>query len=250
MWVATAAAEVLTHLGRAAVPPLIEAFEKGSTDRRMSISRVLGEIGPDASAATAMLEKAAASAPSSLRERIQSALARIKAKPPAASAVGAGEPAAGPVAGSRLLRPTVNAAQDAARVAAVPRPRPGCRLHGNRIPARLVGQRAETPLADFRAGQGVFVGRHCRRETLSPWATGPARTRPRPSSCWPSTWRRAASSGPRPSDRPRKTAPVALPRWMATGCTPSGPTATWCAWRRPAAGSCGGSTSFATSAVR
>ena len=94
MWVATAAAEVLSGLGRAAVPHLIDGFDKGSTDTRLIICRVLGGIGPDAAAATATLEKAAASAPPGLRERINSALAQIQAKP-VVPAVHAGEPTRG-----------------------------------------------------------------------------------------------------------------------------------------------------------
>ena len=113
MWVATAAAEVLSGLGRAAVPHLIDSFDNGSIDARPLICRVLGAIGPDAAAATATLEKAAASAPPGLRERINLALAQIQAKP-VASAVHAGDqPMASPAAGSRLLRPTLNAAQGA-----------------------------------------------------------------------------------------------------------------------------------------
>ncbi len=97
MWVATAAAEVLGGMGRAAVPHLIEGFEKGPINTRPLICRVLGTIGPDAVAATATLEKAAASAPPGLlRDRIDLALAQIRAKPVV--------PATLPSNGSRLRR--------------------------------------------------------------------------------------------------------------------------------------------------
>jgi len=114
MWVATAAAEVLSGLGRAAVPHLIAGFEKGPINTRPLICRILGTIGPDAAAATATLEKAAVSAPPGLlRDRINSALAQIRAKP-AVPAVHAGDqPGVSPAAGIRLLRPTLNAAQNA-----------------------------------------------------------------------------------------------------------------------------------------
>ena len=115
MWVATAAVEVLSGLGRAAVPPLIDGFNKGSTDVRMSICRALGAIGPDAAAATATLEKAEASAPLGLQERIKSALALIQAKPAVPAVPTSGQPTASPVAGSRLLRPTLSASQGAAQ---------------------------------------------------------------------------------------------------------------------------------------
>gem|GEM_PF-144228 len=112
MWVATAAAEVLSGLGRAAVPHLIEGFDKGSSDTRMLICRVLGAIGPDAAAAAATLEKAARSAPPGLRDRINSTLAQIQAKPVVPAVHAGDQPAASPH-GSRLLHPTPWTAQGA-----------------------------------------------------------------------------------------------------------------------------------------
>ena len=132
----------------------------------MTICRVLGGIGPDAAAAIATLEKAAASAPPGLQERIQLALAQIQAKPAAPAVHAGGQAAAGPAAGSRLLAPTLSASQATREWPQFRGPTPRCRLHGNRTLARLVGQRAKTPVAHFRAGQGLFFGRHCRRETL------------------------------------------------------------------------------------
>jgi outer membrane protein assembly factor BamB len=113
MWVATAAADVLSGLGRAAVPHLIDAFDKGPVDARPLICRVLGAIGPDAAAATATLEKAARSAPPGLRDRINLALAQIQAKPVMPAVHAGDQPVASPAAGSRLLRPTPGAAQGA-----------------------------------------------------------------------------------------------------------------------------------------
>ena len=63
------------------------------------ICRVLGTIGPDAAAATAALEKAAASAPPGLlRERINSALAQIRAKPGMPAVHAGDQPSASPAA--------------------------------------------------------------------------------------------------------------------------------------------------------
>ena len=111
MWVATAAVEALSSLGRPAVPPLIEAFNQGSTDVRMAICRVLGNIGPDAAAAIPALEKALASAPPGLQERIQLALSQIRASPRRPPLPLVARSAASPAAGSRLLRPALGASQ-------------------------------------------------------------------------------------------------------------------------------------------
>ena len=109
------------------MPPcrhLIEGFDKGPIDTRPLICRVLGTIGPDAAAATATLEKAAVSAPPGmLRDRINLALAQIRAKPVVPAVHAGDQPVAGLAAGSRLLRPTLNASQGARRMAAVSRAR-------------------------------------------------------------------------------------------------------------------------------
>ena len=109
-WVATATADALSGLGRPAVPHLIDAFNKGSADTRMIICRVLGGIGPDAAAAIPTLEKAAATAPPGLQERIKLTLPLIQAKPAVPAVAAGGLPAAGPAAGNRLLRPAISTA--------------------------------------------------------------------------------------------------------------------------------------------
>ena len=164
MWVATAAAEVLTGMGRAAVPPLIEGFEKGPINTRPLICRVLGAIGPDAAAATATLEKAVVSAPPGLlRDRINLALTQIRAKPEVPAVRAGDQPAAN---GSRLLHPTLQRSAGAGEWPQFRGPRrDGVCTETGLLPG-LVGQRAEVPVADFRTGQGVFVGGNFRRETL------------------------------------------------------------------------------------
>ena len=197
MWVATAAAEALSSLGRPAVPPLIEAFNQGSADVRMAICRVLGNIGPDAAAAIPVLEKALPAAPPSLQERIQLALSQIRAKPAAPAAAADGHAAASAAAGSRLLAPGPGHLAGRHTVAAVSRAKSRCRLHGFGTLARLVGQRAKTPLAHFRARQGLFFRRHRRRETLHHGR--PARRGPAPFG----HGRVAVRAGFRPGDAPR-----------------------------------------------